>query len=131
MYSASCPRRLADCGSPTPDAPWQILQAGAAAPLPDTTTAGAPGCWSVGAACLLLAGAGALGSGVMKAQSGPGASAAMAESANAKPTSNTENRFMVDLPYRGTPTIIRCSAAGRHGKSHSAVINKDCRRVDW
>src|SRR5438105_14412485 len=101
MYSAFCPRRLADCGPPTPDAPWQILQAGAAAPLPDNTTAGAPGCWSVGDACLLLAGAGALGSGVMKAQSGPGASAAMAESANATPASNTENRFMVDLPYRG------------------------------
>src|SRR5258706_2189053 len=98
MYSASCPRRLADCGPPTPDAPWQVLQAGTAAPLPDTTTEGAPGCWSVGDACLLLAGGPALGSGVMKAQSGPGASAAMAESANAKPASNTENRFMVDLP---------------------------------
>src|SRR5436190_6324511 len=97
MYAASCPRRLADPGPPTPDAPWQVLQAGAAAPLPDTTTAGAPGCWSVGAACPLLSGAGALGSGVMKAQSGPGASAAMAESANAKPASTTENRFMVDL----------------------------------
>src|SRR5882757_3069569 len=97
MYSASRPRRLADCGPPTPDAPWQVLQAGAA-PLPDTTTAGAPGCWSVGAPCLLLSGGPALGSGVMKAQSGPGASAAMAESANAKPASNTENRFMVDLP---------------------------------
>src|SRR6266496_3039306 len=95
MYSTSCPRRLADCGPPTPDAPWQVLQAGVAAPLPDTTTAGAPGCWSVGAACLLLAGA--LGSGVMKAQSGPGGSAAMAESANPKLASNTENRFMVDL----------------------------------
>src|SRR6266853_5062571 len=93
MYSASCPRRLADSGPPTPDAPWQVLQAGAAS-LPDTTTAGAPGCWSVGAACLLLAGAGALGSGVMKAQSGPGGSAAMAVSGNKALASNHAYFFM-------------------------------------
>src|SRR5258705_4620719 len=97
MYSASCPRRLADCGPPTPDAPWQILQAGAAAPLPDTTTAGAPGCWSVGAACLLLAVAGAVGSGDKKGPSGPGGSAAIAESANAQAASITGKSFIVDL----------------------------------
>jgi hypothetical protein len=46
---------------------------------------------------LAAAGAGAFGSGVMKAQSGPGACAAEAESGSAKAASNTENRFMAEL----------------------------------
>ena len=60
--------------------------------------AGAPGCGVTGAACGAAA-AGAFGSGVMNAQSGPGACAPRAESGNANAVSNTESRFMVNPPY--------------------------------
>src|SRR6266852_7827892 len=87
-----------------PDGVWQVLHGRTSAPLPASTIMGTPG-WAAGAAAgappppppPAAAGAGALGSGVMKAQSGPGASAAIAVSGNKALASNHANFFMGSL----------------------------------
>src|ERR1700682_4444339 len=86
-----------------PGGVWQVLQGRTSAPLPASTIMGTPGC-AAGAAAAPpppppppAAGAGALGSGVMKAQSGPGASAAIAVSGNKALASNHANFFMGSL----------------------------------
>src|SRR6266700_5466311 len=85
-----------------PEGVWQVLQGRTSAPLPANTIIGTPGC-AAGAAAGAPppppppAGAGALASGVMKAQSGPGASAAIAVSGNKALASNHANFFMGSL----------------------------------
>src|SRR5882757_2244130 len=88
-----------------PEGVWQVLHGRTSAPLPASTIIGTPGCAAGAAAGAppppppppAAAGAGALGSGVMKAQSGPGASAAIAVSGNKALASNHANFFMGSL----------------------------------
>src|SRR6185437_2179889 len=94
---------FADSGCPMPDGVWQVLHGLTALPLPESTIWSAPGCTAGATAAAPPppppAGAGALASGVMKAQSGPGASAAMAATGNNAPASNQANFFIGPSPF--------------------------------
>src|SRR5882672_5028998 len=101
-----------------PEGVWQVLHGLTASPLPLNTILRAPAGYAGGATGAppppaAAAGAGALASGVMKAQSGPGASAAIAVSGNKAVASNHANFFMGSLRGR---------VAGRHGCSQIIVI---------
>src|SRR5260370_478693 len=83
-----------------PEGVWHVLQGLTASPLPPNTIWSAPA-WTAGAAAAAppppppaAAGAGAFASGVMKAQPGPGASAAKAAIGNNAPANNQANFFM-------------------------------------
>src|SRR5258705_5396744 len=109
---------FADSGCPMPEGVWQVLHGLTASPLPLKTILSAPASYAGGATAAppppaAAAGAGALASGVMKAQSGPGASAAIAVSGNKAVASNHANFFMGSLRGR---------VAGRHGSVEIIVI---------
>src|ERR1700749_4513530 len=91
-----------------PDGVWHVLQGLTASPLPFNTIFSAPASTAVGAAGPPPpppppAGAGAFGSGVMNAQPGPGASAAIAAMGSKAPASSHANVF------------IEPSRSGAHG----------------
>src|SRR3954468_8404069 len=96
---------FADSGCPIPDGVWQVLQGLTASPLPPSTLFNAPA-WPAGGATAApppppAGGAGAFGSGAMKAQPGPGASAAIAAIGNKTPASSHAYFFM--RPSRSAP----------------------------
>src|ERR1051326_571482 len=105
---------FADSGCPMPDGVWHVLQGRTASPLPFNTIFSGPA-WIAGGAAPPppppAGGAGAFGSGVMNAQPGPGASAAIAALGSKAPATSHANFF------------IEPSRSGARTRASATVVN--------